>query len=721
MNLILELAHWAEDVSRKQRSDLMGLLNIPEPRKQSRRFEKLTGIEANYIDCCVNNCIAFTGEYSELSECPLCGEERFEDFQSKKPWKTFAHIPLIPRLRLQYRDASRADVLKGYRESLAGDSSGDQVQDFFDGLLFREFHQREMGLFSDPHDVALHLSLDTVQLPKVFDYEITPVILLNLNLPPNERYKVDNILASLLIPGPKKPKLFDSFLRPLVDEMVEMGDGVPALDGRTLTSFDLRAWITMVTGGGPALADAIGMKRPGHALRPCRTCLIEAESAGRTYYVPHSSYDFNNPPLRSGFREAIQLVEETDSEEDRRVTGISRSSILLELRSVHFPRSFPADIMQLVLRNITPTLSALWNRTKLSCDEDNRQPYHLNRQSVKAINSALFYSRTHVPADLDAPRRVNKRHKGDKATEWEAWLKWFGLPLLDQRLNDQYLDNFRILGQIYTLATRHSLCQADIELLDSLVIGFVRSYEQLYLGTAPNHDPQRLPVCSVNIHYLLHLPTYIRDCGPARYRRQCPMERFCDAIMPTQSKSRLSSRLANKLVLTEHINHVRFTQQGRAGIKHLVYPALQERYNASLTQSQRLCLESECGDVEEIQFYERCQVRDDLTVGSLASERQADDALCDFRVCYTGPGDDGMKFGLIHYFLRVSSTGRPVQQLAQIRQFEDVKIDRETRIASFGGKKGHRSWVDVKYIHCLIGIVKDRGLNFIVTDVDLFG
>jgi hypothetical protein len=41
--------------------------------------------------------------------------------------------------------------------------------------------------------------------------------------------------------------------------------------------------MTLVTGGGLAFADAIGMKRPGQ---------IQAEKAGRTYYVPHSSYDF---------------------------------------------------------------------------------------------------------------------------------------------------------------------------------------------------------------------------------------------------------------------------------------------------------------------------------------------------------------------------------------------------------------------------------------------
>jgi len=202
------------------------------------------------------------------------------------------------------------------------------------------------------------------------------------------------------------------------------------------------------------------------------------------------------------------------------------------------------------------------------------------------------------------------------------------------------------------------------------------------------------------------------------------MERFCAVIKPTSSKSRLCSSLTNKFVLTEHINHVRFTQQGRAELRQFVYPDLEERYNASLTQSERRSLESECGDVGEIQLYERCQLRDDLMVGSLAFERQAvdddDDALYDFRVCYSGPGNDGMKFGAIHYFLRVSSTGRPVQQLARIRQFGDTKIDREMRIASFGTEKGRRSWVNVKYIHSLIGIVKDRDLNFIVTDVDLF-
>jgi hypothetical protein len=37
-------------------------------------------------------------------------------------------------------------------------------RDVFDGDLYRDFHVRELGLFKDPHDVALHLSLDGVDL-----------------------------------------------------------------------------------------------------------------------------------------------------------------------------------------------------------------------------------------------------------------------------------------------------------------------------------------------------------------------------------------------------------------------------------------------------------------------------------------------------------------------------------------------------------------------------
>jgi hypothetical protein len=75
-------------------------------------------------------------------------------------------------------------------------------------------------------------------------------------------------------------------------------------------------------------------------------------------------------------RELIEKVHDAeDKEKYGKIIGISRKSILLELRSLHYPRSFPVDLMHLVLLNVAPSLYKLWNRTKLSIDKANHAEF----------------------------------------------------------------------------------------------------------------------------------------------------------------------------------------------------------------------------------------------------------------------------------------------------------------------------------------------------------
>lgn len=57
------------------------------------------------------------------------------------------------------------------------------------------------GYFSDVRDVALQLSLDGVQLYKVGTHQVWPFLILNLNRPPESRFKVHNFLPIGLSPG----------------------------------------------------------------------------------------------------------------------------------------------------------------------------------------------------------------------------------------------------------------------------------------------------------------------------------------------------------------------------------------------------------------------------------------------------------------------------------------------------------------------------------------
>ena len=510
----------------------------------------------------------------------------------------------------------------------------------------------------------------------------------------------------------------------MVDELLALDEGVDAWDGNSMTQFKLKAWVTMVTGDGPALADAIGMKRPGNAFRPCRTCEVKAEIGQNHYYVPHSDYNFENPPLRHGLRRTIKDVEVADSEESRKLAGITRSSILLELRSLHFPRSFPADIMHLVLQNVAPTLYKLWTKKKLPIDKRSHrnftpQAYHLDNASIDEISSAMLAARGGIPTYLsNTPRRIDNHHKGFKAAEWEAWVKLFGVPLLDQRLDDSCVDNFRLLSCIYSLSTQMSLRHSEVVILDDLVVRFVRSYEDIYY----RRDPQRISVCSVNIHYLLHLPLYIRDCGPARYWWQFPMERFCGILKPkARSKSHMNTSLANGLVTAEYLNHAQFSRL-RPAPQPTTYPILLDKYKKSLglSEQQHSGLVQQYGErsTRVVYFYKRCQIRDDLTIGSAKSQRRGDITRSSSKICYFRAEDSWMEFGIVKFFIEAVDQLR-IRKFAWIQTLQDIDMDHAKRTCSYGSKGNHR-WIEVGQIQSLIGLVHEGGVKFVVTDINLF-
>ena len=134
-----------------------------------------------------------------------------------------------------------------------------------------------------------------------------------------------------------------------------------------------------------------------------------------------------------------------------------------------------------------------------------------------------------IPSYLGhAPHHINNHFNGYKAAEWEAWLKYYGIPLLDQNLADEPFQNFSQLSYIYTLATQHTIWWSELCTVSFLCSYFIQNYERLYY----QNDPQQLPVCTVNIHYLAHLAAHIQDCGPAQYWWQFPMERYCGIVKP---------------------------------------------------------------------------------------------------------------------------------------------------------------------------------------------
>ena len=364
--------------------------------------------------------------------------------------------------------------------------------------------------------MALQLSFDGAAMTKLRNHSSTIGILLNLNLPPEERYQSENILFSFHIPGPKKCIDLDSFLQPLVDEMIKLHHGVKGVyNCFTKSDFELHAWIVIVSADGPARAEGLGMNNPGNAFKPCPYCFITGTLSGGRYHVVHPPNFWRNPPMRTNLREVIAAWDlETDISEKNKLStlyGIRRVSILLQLPSLHFPRSFPIDIIHCFLLNVTPYIIGLWGGQKLVDKKPKNQPagpaqkldYVLNKDIWIEVGTAQETSRAFIPRQLgQAPRRIDKYAAGMKSAEWEALLVRDGLTLFEDFLDlDPFMVNFARLRSIYISARSWHVTPEMLKTLEIECPRWVTEYESLYY----KGELSRASVCKINGHHIGHL------------------------------------------------------------------------------------------------------------------------------------------------------------------------------------------------------------------------
>jgi hypothetical protein len=158
------------------------------------------------------------------------------------------------------------------------------TDDIFNGEHYRTLQetyitvdgeQTTYKFFSGTRDIAFGLSTDGFSPFRRCKKIAWPLILFNYNLPPEICFHIRNILTLGVIPGPNKPKDFDSFLWPIVEEFLKLSEGVHAFDITTSKLFALHAYLVLAFGDMPAMSMVMQMK--GHnGILPCCMCNIKA-------------------------------------------------------------------------------------------------------------------------------------------------------------------------------------------------------------------------------------------------------------------------------------------------------------------------------------------------------------------------------------------------------------------------------------------------------------
>lgn len=464
-------------------------------------ISKLSFVQDEAYDCCINSCCAYTGDNEPFQECPHCKEPRFNE--SGRARQQFRYLPLAPRLQSLFLNKKLATFMD-YRNDYNLESS--DVSDVFDGEHYRTLLSRRVvidnvpqghSFFSERRDVALGFMTDGFQIfkkPRGGSATCWPMIAINFNLPPEMRIHLPHILPLGIIPGPKAPTDFDSFEYPFVAECKRLAAGVQTLDARLDEVFSLHVYPISCHGDMPAIKHCMCFK--GHnAICPCRTCEIrgvrDTTKARSPYYVPlqppeseASGWDPSRLPLRTEARVEAQLSAiqsartATARNKLKLMYGINKQSILVEIPSLSIVSSFPHEWMHLLLENHAKNLLDFWQGKYKDLDE-GRESYRIPDKTWEVIGEETAQASKTIPVAFARPTpNIWTERRFFSAEDYSFWFIHLAPHVLKDRFaRPKYYKHFMKFNKILRMTLQFSFNPEDLATLRQLIIEYVDEYE----------------------------------------------------------------------------------------------------------------------------------------------------------------------------------------------------------------------------------------------------
>lgn len=199
--------------------------------------------------CCINDCVVFrdsvAGEYSKLSQCPKCNEERYRQ-GTKIPQKRFKYIPLESRIRRLFADKKTSQLIQSHSLSSSNLRNNKIVDSIHCTEAWRALYSSTGFFQGDPRGLSFAICMDGLNpfSREKNSYSTCPILLVIVNLPQQIRMLSGSIVMTGLIPGPKEPKNTDAYVDVLIDDIMDLNT-LTIYDGHADETFNLKANIVL--------------------------------------------------------------------------------------------------------------------------------------------------------------------------------------------------------------------------------------------------------------------------------------------------------------------------------------------------------------------------------------------------------------------------------------------------------------------------------------------
>ncbi|KAL6624425.1 hypothetical protein ACP70R_031746 [Stipagrostis hirtigluma subsp. patula] len=277
----------------------------PKSFNDAKKVMSDLGLDYKRIDACLNDCILYRDKFANCESCPVCGLSRWKDEGKnnasksrrrrvkKVAQKVLRYFPLIPRLKRMYMCSKTATHMRWHKEKIVDDGC---MRHPANSKEWKHFDAHFPAFAADARNVRLGLASDGFNPfgNMSTSYSIWPVVIVMYNLPPWMCMKDPYMITSMLIPGPKAPgNDIDVYLQPLIDELLQLWDGVQAYDAATKRTFKLQAALLWTINDFPALGNLSGMTTKGKYACPCchtDTCYQWLVNGRKSCYMGHRRF-----------------------------------------------------------------------------------------------------------------------------------------------------------------------------------------------------------------------------------------------------------------------------------------------------------------------------------------------------------------------------------------------------------------------------------------------
>lgn len=435
-----------------------------------------------------------------------------------RPYKLYCYNSLFSSLQNLLKLQSFVELVEHWRTR---DSNG-ALMDVYDGQVWKDFMIiNGIPFLAEQFTFALALNIDWFQPYKLTESSVGAIYLTVFNLPYYARFKREFVILLGIIPGPSEPKRdVNSFLRPLVSELLDLWKGVPMHAYGYSEKQNVRCALICVASDMPASRKACGFL--GHTARlGCSKC--KKQFAGGFGNSDYSGFDRSSWPLRNiaDHRASINLIlqAKTKSERDKLESRHGcRYSVLLDLPYFDPIRMTVIDPMHnLFLGTAKHIVKKVWIERNFIAPGQ----FDGIQEKISSFKTPLDIGRI--------PRKIETGFAGFTADQFKNWTVLFSIPCLKDVLNSDDLECWRHFVLAARILCQHTLTESQIDLADILLLRFCQRVERMY-GKS---------VITPNMHMHCHYKQMLLDYGPV-YSFWCfSYERYNGMLgaQPTNNKN----------------------------------------------------------------------------------------------------------------------------------------------------------------------------------------